>query len=156
MGAAAGGAEFCATAGAATTPNSAAAIVTAKIRLLTNLLLALAKADGQWHEHRRQRWRGEFQRNRCTRKTRLAIAASSSSACARAHSGPWRPLRASAHLGHERAPASALGYSSARPICPHDPHRPPQPLTRPSPRPCRWAAWPTRTRSTRRASATSG
>ena len=39
VGAAAGGAEFCATAGAATMPNSAAAIVTAKIRLLMYLLV---------------------------------------------------------------------------------------------------------------------
>jgi hypothetical protein len=47
MGAAAAGAdsEFYATAGAATMPNSAAAIATAKIRLLMNLLPALARAD---------------------------------------------------------------------------------------------------------------
>src|SRR5271154_3180018 len=46
MGAAAAGddSEFCASAGAATTPNSAAAIVTAKIRLLMNLLPALSRA----------------------------------------------------------------------------------------------------------------
>jgi hypothetical protein len=37
--------EFCASAGAATTPNSAAATVTAEIRLLMNLLPALARAD---------------------------------------------------------------------------------------------------------------
>src|SRR5271170_8068336 len=47
MGGVAAGAEseFCASAGAATTPNSAAAIVTAKTRLLMNLLPALARAD---------------------------------------------------------------------------------------------------------------
>jgi hypothetical protein len=47
MGAAGAGAdsEFCASAGAATTPNSAAAIVMAKIRLLMNLLSAIARAD---------------------------------------------------------------------------------------------------------------
>jgi hypothetical protein len=49
MGAATAGAdsEFCATAGAATTPISAAAIKTAKIRLRMNLLPALARADKQ-------------------------------------------------------------------------------------------------------------
>jgi hypothetical protein len=48
MGAAATEADskFCASAGAATTANSTAAIVTAKmIRLLTNLLPAFARAD---------------------------------------------------------------------------------------------------------------
>ena len=48
MGAAGAGhdSELCASAGTATTPNSAAAIVTAKmIRLLTNLLPAFARAD---------------------------------------------------------------------------------------------------------------
>jgi hypothetical protein len=46
-GAAAAGAdsEFCASAGAATTPNSVAAIVRAKIRLLMKLLPALTRAD---------------------------------------------------------------------------------------------------------------
>jgi hypothetical protein len=48
MGAAAAGAdsEFCASAAGATTPNSAAAIVTA-IRLLMNLILHLARADDE-------------------------------------------------------------------------------------------------------------
>jgi hypothetical protein len=47
MGAAAAGddPEFCASAWAATTPNSVAAIVRAKIRLLMNRLPALARAD---------------------------------------------------------------------------------------------------------------
>jgi len=47
MGAAAAGfdSEFYASAGAATTPNSAAAIVTPKIRLVMKLLPAIARAD---------------------------------------------------------------------------------------------------------------
>jgi hypothetical protein len=36
--------EFCASDGAATTPNSVAAIATVKIRLLINFLPALARA----------------------------------------------------------------------------------------------------------------
>jgi hypothetical protein len=47
MGATAAGAgsEFCASAGAATTPNSVAATARAKIRLLMNRLPAIARAD---------------------------------------------------------------------------------------------------------------
>jgi hypothetical protein len=59
MGAAAAGAdsEFCASAGTATTPNSAAAIVTAKIRLLMNLLHAWREPMSCVREHGGQRWR---------------------------------------------------------------------------------------------------
>src|SRR5271155_532243 len=58
IGAAAAGADSdCARAGAATSPNSAAAIVTAKmIRLLMNLLPALEPTSGV-REHGDQRWR---------------------------------------------------------------------------------------------------